>query len=236
MSSAAFQHGHKQHSGQGPVSTSAELWQFDVVQHEDSAGVSEHAHCARTDATRCERDPTGPARRAERGRGVSEASTDPMEAVMALFAPGGQYEIGTEDVLGVELSVYKNRFRSMRDLIAIADTRPDVDWVVQGDRRLTFGEHNELVRKVMVALTDLGVERGDRVAILTANTIEWVVMWWACAGLGVAVRAAQRVVEGRGARLRAARLGRQGAVLRPEALGRSCATSSTRSTRSSTSS
>ena len=36
MSSAAFQHGHRQHSGEGPVSTHAELWQFDVVQHEDA--------------------------------------------------------------------------------------------------------------------------------------------------------------------------------------------------------
>ncbi len=39
MQSAAFQHGHKQHSGQGPVSTGAELWQFDVVQHEDAPGA-----------------------------------------------------------------------------------------------------------------------------------------------------------------------------------------------------
>jgi heme-degrading monooxygenase HmoA len=38
MSSAAFQHGHRQHgSDDGPVSTHAELWQFDVVQHEDAA-------------------------------------------------------------------------------------------------------------------------------------------------------------------------------------------------------
>jgi heme-degrading monooxygenase HmoA len=45
MSSAAFQHGHKQHrasgteadgGGDGPVSTHSELWQFDVVQHEDA--------------------------------------------------------------------------------------------------------------------------------------------------------------------------------------------------------
>ena len=36
MSSPAFQHGHRQHTGDGPVSTHAELWQFDVVQHEDA--------------------------------------------------------------------------------------------------------------------------------------------------------------------------------------------------------
>jgi heme-degrading monooxygenase HmoA len=36
MSSPAFQHGHRQHSHGGPVSTHSELWQFDVVQHEDA--------------------------------------------------------------------------------------------------------------------------------------------------------------------------------------------------------
>jgi long-chain acyl-CoA synthetase len=105
---------------------------------------------------------------------------------MALFAPGGPYEIGTEEVLGVPLQVYKQRFRSLRDLVAIADTRAEVDWLVQGDRRLTFGEHNALVRRAAAALTDLGVERGDRVALLTANTVEWVVMFWACAAVGAA--------------------------------------------------
>ena len=36
MASAAFGKGHQQHAGDGPVSTGAELWQFDVVQHEDA--------------------------------------------------------------------------------------------------------------------------------------------------------------------------------------------------------
>ncbi len=45
MDSDAFQHGHRQHgssgheagaTSEGPVSTRAELWQFDVVQHEDA--------------------------------------------------------------------------------------------------------------------------------------------------------------------------------------------------------
>ena len=109
-----------------------------------------------------------------------------MSAVEELVGPGGQYEIVVENVLGAELQVYKQRFSSMRDVMAFGDARADVDWLVQGDRRVTFGEHNALARKVSVALRDLGVERGDRVAILTANTIEWVVMFWACAGMGAA--------------------------------------------------
>ncbi len=109
-----------------------------------------------------------------------------MSAVEELVGPGGQYEIVVEHVLGADLQVYKNRFASMRDVMAFGDARADVDWLVQGDRRVTFGEHNALARQAAVALRDLGVERGDRVAILTANTIEWVVMFWACASMGAA--------------------------------------------------
>lgn len=35
VNSAAFQHGHKAHSSQGPVGTGSELWAFDVLQRED---------------------------------------------------------------------------------------------------------------------------------------------------------------------------------------------------------
>jgi len=110
-----------------------------------------------------------------------------MESPVAqLTGPGAPFEIAVEDVCGTPLSVYKQRFASMQDLIGIADTRPDVDWLAQGERRLTFGEHNALVRGVATALLELGVEPGDRVAVLSANNIEWVVMFWACAAIGVA--------------------------------------------------
>ncbi len=103
-----------------------------------------------------------------------------------LTGPGGPFEIVVEDVLGVPLQVYKQRLGSMRDLIALADGRGDTDWVVQGDRRLTYAEHNALVRRTATALLDLGVRPGDRVAVLSANTIEWVVLFWACAAIGAA--------------------------------------------------
>lgn len=37
LASPAFQHGHATHASQGPVSTHAELWQFEVVQHEEAS-------------------------------------------------------------------------------------------------------------------------------------------------------------------------------------------------------
>ena len=36
VASPAFAHGHRAHSEQGPVSSHSELWQFEVIQHEDA--------------------------------------------------------------------------------------------------------------------------------------------------------------------------------------------------------
>jgi len=38
MQSPAFQHGHRGHNTEGPVSTQSELWAFEVVQSEGPAG------------------------------------------------------------------------------------------------------------------------------------------------------------------------------------------------------
>jgi long-chain acyl-CoA synthetase len=103
-----------------------------------------------------------------------------------LTGPGGAFEIVTEEVLGVPLQVYGKRMGSMRDLVALADARAGVDWVVQGDRRLTYTEHNRQVRRAATTLRELGVGPGDRVAVVSANTIEWVVLFWACAAIGAA--------------------------------------------------
>ena len=99
-----------------------------------------------------------------------------------LTGPGGPFEIVTEDVRGVPLQVYKSRLRSMRDLVDMSNGRGDTDFLVQGDRRLGYGGHNARVRATAAGLTARGVQRGDRVALLSANNPEWVVAFWACAG------------------------------------------------------
>ena len=116
---------------------------------------------------------------------VAAGSEDPVLA--ELTGPGGAFEIVTEDVLGVPLQVYKNRLHSLGELIAMADGRAGVDFLVQGDRRLTYDEHNAMVRRVAASLGELGVGHGDRVAILSANNVEWVVLWWAAAAIGAVV-------------------------------------------------
>jgi long-chain acyl-CoA synthetase len=110
--------------------------------------------------------------------------TNTDSAVQQLTAPGGPFEIVVEDVLGNPTQVYKQRMHSLRELMEANAARPDVEWLVQGDARYTFGEHDRRARLLAASLGELGVERGDRVALCSANVPEWVITWWACAILG----------------------------------------------------
>lgn len=103
------------------------------------------------------------------------------DALAQLTGPGGPFEIVRQDVRGNVLQVYKSRLGSMRDLIALAGGHGDKDFVVHGDRRLTFADTNARVRALAGALVARGVGRGDRIALLSANNPEWILTFWACA-------------------------------------------------------
>jgi long-chain acyl-CoA synthetase len=107
------------------------------------------------------------------------------EALATLTGPGGPFEVVREDVLGNQLLVYKNRLRSMRELVAMADARGEATWVVQGEQRLSYAAHNARVRALARSLVGLGLEPGDRVGLLSANNPAWIEVFWACAVAGL---------------------------------------------------
>jgi long-chain acyl-CoA synthetase len=108
----------------------------------------------------------------------------PVDPIAQLTASEGPFEIVVEDVVGHPMQVYKQRMRSLREFMNQNAARADVDFVVQEDRRFTYGEHDRLARVLAGSLGALGVQRGDRVALVSANVPEWVITWWACAILG----------------------------------------------------
>tara|TARA_B100000700_G_scaffold283345_1_gene335625 strand:- start:4320 stop:5879 length:1560 start_codon:yes stop_codon:yes gene_type:complete len=55
-------------------------------------------------------------------------------------------------------------------------------------RRLTFGELDSAARKLANALLGLGLEKGDRVAILSMNSIEYCTLYFACGLAGLVVQ------------------------------------------------
>jgi acyl-CoA synthetase (AMP-forming)/AMP-acid ligase II len=102
-----------------------------------------------------------------------------------LTAPGGPFEMVEEDVLGERMAVFKNRKRSLRELLAGSAAHGDKEYIVHGDRRITYAEHLRRVGSVAAALRDrFGVRHGDRVAILAANCPEWIEAFWASVSLG----------------------------------------------------
>ena len=107
-----------------------------------------------------------------------------VDPIAHLTGAGGAFEIIVDDVVGHPMQVYRRRMRSLRELMVQNIARADIDWVVQDERRFTYGEHDRLARVLAASLARLGVRRGDRVALVSANLPEWVITWWACAVLG----------------------------------------------------
>ncbi len=106
-----------------------------------------------------------------------------------LCGPGAPFELVEEEVLGERVRVFKNRARSLRDVLVRAREHADAEYMLFVDggreRRYTFGEHETLVARTARALTDrFQVGPGDRVAILAANCPEWVIAFWATVSSG----------------------------------------------------
>ena len=111
------------------------------------------------------------------------------EADRLLQAPGSPFELTREEVLGVEMQVYKNRARSLRELLAASAVHGDRDYIIFSDgRRWSYRPHLHDVASVAAALRDRhGIGHGDAVAILSANTPEWILTYWAAVSLGAVV-------------------------------------------------
>ncbi|WP_330249861.1 acyl--CoA ligase [Nocardia sp. NBC_00565] len=106
-------------------------------------------------------------------------------AVAKLTGPGGQFEMTVEDVLGTPIPVLKDRVRSLRGVLAASVALGDRDYLVTEDHRMSYAEHAAAVGALARALRErYGVEKGDRIGILAANTPEWVVTFWAAQAIG----------------------------------------------------
>jgi acyl-CoA synthetase (AMP-forming)/AMP-acid ligase II len=107
-----------------------------------------------------------------------------------LTGPGGPFEIVEEDVLGERMRVFKTRPRSLRELLAQSALHGEKEYLVEGERRIRYARHLELVAALAAALrARYGIGKGDRVAILAENRVEWPLSFWATMSLGGIVAA-----------------------------------------------
>lgn len=66
-----------------------------------------------------------------------------------------------------------------------ARSRPDAEAVTDGARRFTWKQLHEAALDSCSQFSALGVKRGDRVAVILANHLDAVILYWACALSGV---------------------------------------------------
>jgi long-chain acyl-CoA synthetase len=104
-----------------------------------------------------------------------------------LTAPGAPFEIETLTVRGIPVRAYKNAPPTVRHLWLASKAFAEREYLIYQDERMTYGEAHRQVAAVGAWLAALGVTRGDRVAIAMRNYPEWLLIYWACVSMGVAV-------------------------------------------------
>jgi long-chain acyl-CoA synthetase len=62
---------------------------------------------------------------------------------------------------------------------------PDRVALIDGDVRITFSEFNVRVNRLAHAILNLGLNKGDRVAVLSENIYQYVELYFACAKAGI---------------------------------------------------
>jgi long-chain acyl-CoA synthetase len=106
------------------------------------------------------------------------------EACASVCAPGTPFEIREEDVFGVPTRVFAGTPTNIRELFAAAASRDD-EFIVFEDERWTMPAVTELIGELGHALVhELGVEKGDRVAIAMRNYPEWIALFAAITSVG----------------------------------------------------
>ena len=68
-----------------------------------------------------------------------------------------------------------------------AREHPDTEFAVQGERRLTYREGWAETNRVANAFVAAGLQVGDRVALLSKNSIEYAILYYAASKAGVAL-------------------------------------------------
>jgi len=104
-----------------------------------------------------------------------------------LTGPGGPFEIVRATVLGQQILTYRNAPPSVRDVWLSTLQFAERDYLVYEDERLTYAQSHARVDAVASWLTAQGVRPGDRVAVAMRNYPEWMLIYWACVSIGLAV-------------------------------------------------
>jgi long-chain acyl-CoA synthetase len=109
------------------------------------------------------------------------------EATAQLTAPGAPFEMEQAEIRGIPTRTWKNAPPTLRHVLANSRGFGDRDFIVYEDERISFARHYVLAATAARRLAELGVGKGDRVAIAMRNLPEWIIAFWGAIALGAVV-------------------------------------------------
>ncbi len=105
----------------------------------------------------------------------------------ALCAPGMPFEMETVTIDGIPTRVWKNALPNLAALAESTKMFGEREFVVFDDERITYSAWFKAVATLGTALQEMGVRKGDRVALAMRNLPEWPVAFFAGAVIGAIV-------------------------------------------------
>ncbi|WP_447728961.1 class I adenylate-forming enzyme family protein [Sphingomonas koreensis] len=106
------------------------------------------------------------------------------DATAALIAPGSKFEMAEVEIRGVPTRVWKNSPPTLAFLIQAARMHGQRLFTIHEDERVTYDATFRAVAHLATKLRELGVGKGDRVALAMRNLPEWPVIFFAAASIG----------------------------------------------------
>jgi len=104
-----------------------------------------------------------------------------------LTGPGGDFEIIRAEILGNDILTYRNAPPSIREFWLSTLQFADRPYLIYRDERLTYAQSHERTAAIAAWLFAQGVKPGDRIALSMRNYPEWMLIYWACASVGITV-------------------------------------------------
>jgi long-chain acyl-CoA synthetase len=105
----------------------------------------------------------------------------------ALTAPGARFEMEDAEIRGVPTRVWKNAPPTLGVLQQLVRLYGDRVFTIYEDERVTYDANYRAVCHLAQRLTEMGVRKGDRVALAMRNLPEWPTIFFAVTSLGAII-------------------------------------------------
>ena len=87
-------------------------------------------------------------------------------------------------VLGYPCPTFVDRPHHLSELLRGPEEFQDRAYLVQGEERVTFAQHQAAVTALSEVMRSRGVTRGQRVLMFAANSVDWVMAFWSIINTG----------------------------------------------------